>query len=912
MTRLSSLVAAVRSLQDGPAAATPVTIVCSPGARDDIVLALAEANTQVNVQVQTLTMLVEAQFPTMLHGPELAQLVTKELHQLPESSILKQKGLAEEPATRIGVRRAVEKLLHSPREQWAATGGRTLPQEIAQIAERIATTSAHILPCDAWSQVSIPERTIVWDVVATNPAEDRLLARLPKPLAPTTTAESERKVVADEHTQALAVLHTVRNQLATTPLHRIGVALLRPEFGPVLLDAAEDLKLQLHTGATYLEDPAVATLLALLDLEVDDMPRSGLATALQRGQITWSKEKGEKPKLHAFDRQSRKKDKPRTWPRWESADDSTEIRWILALRQDLIKIRNTNSWTQWADRVTDLVHSHLNFKKDDQWFLESMRQYDALGIDFSPLAAKEALWEVAATSPLGEKENKGLRVGTLESFAGCDLDLLIICNASSTCLPHGLPEEPGLSWEQRDTSTEREAQRQEEVFASALRSADKVIFLHPQQLAGGEFGGSPSLWTSNASRTTYTTPDGKTVDVVHEASNFPNANKRTLAFLRAAAGELPIATQQSLSVLGDRDAGATHSEFNGFLPNYTDWIHGKEFSASALNEYIRSPYLYFLKQVAQLYEFEADPADDLASKDSGTVFHEIVENWTKLVWLDATPRPMSASDIDWDEARTTLDTCIDKALSARLLESLPALSRLTFSEQLRRGLTTWFKEERERAHAGWVPLGVEHSFGKDQNIQATVATPLGEISFRGNIDRIEYHPGERILRVVDYKTGRSHLSKDTILDWEDPKKFSVQPYLYGFAMSTALHTGTIKELLIDAGFPTAEINPEIHICFYYINQESDKRYFSDTYNVETNDEFVLFLLNLLELLEAGLFYPREIDNGMWGPRSDVLRLGANNYARQAAALTTTLRTHYESLSANPAELTTEDNAGEED
>lgn len=886
MTRLAPLVAAVTAAQADDPLKNPVTVLCMPGARDDIILALAKEKAHANVQVLTLQMLVDSQFPDQLKGAELASLVTHELQNLPDSSLIKQKGLASEPATRVGVRAAVESLIHSPRELWEHTGPRTLPAEIRNIAVRIAERTNRVLPYQAWDQTVAPTNTIVWDVVGLNPAEDRLLERLPKGLRASTSAVQTRYELADEHTQALAVLSKVREHLATTELHRIGVALLRPEFGPLLIDAAEDLPLLLRDNLTKLEEPVAATLLALLSIDIDDMPRTELATALQRGCITWKDSKGERPTIHGFDRASRKKNSPRKWPEWTTLEEETERQWIEALRTDLTQVRNAQSWSTFADRAESLARNHLR-EPIPSWIFEGLYAYDELGIEFSYASALEASWEAAASAYLAEKPKKGLRVGPLSSFAGCDLDVVIVCNASAACLPAAVTEQPGVSWDQLGTDVAAETRRQEVVFEATLRAANSVVFLHPHQLSGGEFGGVPSLWTTHA-----------TLQAGSESSDFPLSNRRQVDFHAAINGKVPEIALQANNVLTHRKVGSPASEFNGFIGNYTSWLSGHAFSASALNTYIKSPYLFFAKYVAGMWELEADPADDLEKKDQGTIVHAILEDWTNSVWLKASPRPRSFEEVDWDNAYALLLELVEKHLAEDLPPTISALAKLSFESLVRRNLDVWFAEEKQRAAEGWVPVGAEIEFGEKTDTRKFINDGSDHVFLTGKIDRLEYHPASGQVRVVDFKTGRNKLKKEKTLTWDDPDTFTLQPYFYGFAMRSAIRSGWLQKLLSDAGLDDSNLQPEIAIHFYFIFNESEReRHFKESYNDTQEGIFSLFIEQLCAMLASGMFYPREIEPGMWGYQYNVVRLGSNNYARQATAVKDHLFTYFQQLAA---------------
>lgn len=925
---MTPLVDAVRAAQDGNPLRKPVTVLCMPGARDAVMDALSQAGVAVGVKVQSLQMFVTSQFPGMVDAAEVAALVIQALQHLPENSEIRRRGLAAEPATRAGVRAAVWQLLHAPREQWGLTGARALPREIATVTEQIAQRlndaagPARVLPYEAWEKATAPERTIVWDVVGLNAVEDRLLERLPEPLRPAGNARVTRMEVADDHTQALAVLTGVREQMRNAPapeeaIHGVGVALMNQAFGPVLADAALDLPLVGITPECLLDDPAVATLVGLLSLDVDTLPRAELAEVLLRGRIGWRNAAGKTPTIFGFDALSRRTDGPRRWPRWrefavERVVEGTayparvEAEWAVALRGDLLGLRAAQGWSQWAARAKQLAKEHVNGAVPEALF-ERLAQFDALGIEYSVVAAQEALREAAEATPLRPEEvfPAGLQAGPLARFVGGDLSLLLVCNASSAFLPHGVAEPAGVAFSQLGTSVERESRRQRELVDAALRGADEVRFIHAAQLSGGEFGGDPSRWI----------PADAAEIVGAEASDFALANRRTLSFHNALCGAWTAGTQQAVDVLETRGAGDPNNEFNGFVEGLDQWIVGHEFSASALNEYVKSPYLFFLQYVARMRELEADPAEDLEKKDEGTIFHAIVEEWTRKVWLEGPNRPLCYEDVDWEAATELIKDIVAEKLSAPLLSEISALSRHTFELRLLRGLSEWYKEEKQRALDGWVPLAVELDFGREakSSIEVYLKPGWGPISLKGFIDRVEYHPETRTVRVVDYKTGRNHFGKVDALDWEDQLSFSVQPDVYGRAMWQAIGSKTLMPLFEQAGLDVDadDITASIEVDFYFVFAEKGEgKHYLYTYDADRDLAFLRFLGEALHMMSRGIFHPREIDTDRFVPNV-LLRLGANNYARQAGAISDYLFQQYAGLSPEDGD-SDEDEDGDQD
>ncbi|MCX6953739.1 MAG: PD-(D/E)XK nuclease family protein [Verrucomicrobia bacterium] len=154
-------------------------------------------------------------------------------------------------------------------------------------------------------------------------------------------------------------------------------------------------------------------------------------------------------------------------------------------------------------------------------------------------------------------------------------------------------------------------------------------------------------------------------------------------------------------------------------------------SVTALRDWLACPFRFYLKHGLRMER--VDPAkDELDARDFGTLVHYALQQLGESAEL--------ADCADADRLREFLLDRLERV--ARLRHgtelTLPLLVQLESARQRLRA--TAEAEARERA-AGWRTVRVEWEF----------EFPLGGLTIRGKIDRIDRHADGRV-RVIDYKT----------------------------------------------------------------------------------------------------------------------------------------------------------------
>lgn len=191
---------------------------------------------------------------------------------------------------------------------------------------------------------------------------------------------------------------------------------------------------------------------------------------------------------------------------------------------------------------------------------------------------------------------------------------------------------------------------------------------------------------------------------------------------------------------------------------------GGRVSATALEDYARCPYSYFLKRLLNLTPLE-EPEELLSMKplERGRLIHRILEQFYRR----ASAEGLLPLERHAGACRTLLNCVAGEEFARVPLEELPPypllwrLQRRSLEEMLR-SLLEWDIETA----GGFKPEDFELAFGFPETGNPVVFDlPSGErLYFRGRIDRVD-RSGERI-RVIDYKTGRKRIKDESMAGGE--------------------------------------------------------------------------------------------------------------------------------------------------
>lgn len=179
-------------------------------------------------------------------------------------------------------------------------------------------------------------------------------------------------------------------------------------------------------------------------------------------------------------------------------------------------------------------------------------------------------------------------------------------------------------------------------------------------------------------------------------------------------------------------------------------------SASALEDYARCPFRFFVYRVLQAAPME-EGGDDLDPLTSGRLHHRVLELFFANL-RDRGRLPLRGDD----EERTLLDEVIAEVLrefDTRERTGHPALFRARM-RRLRADLRLLIAREAKVPIApGCVPTLLEHPFGP---LRIAARDDVGDgddaLHITGIIDRIDIGPGRAV--VIDYKTGQMKRYQD--------------------------------------------------------------------------------------------------------------------------------------------------------
>jgi ATP-dependent helicase/nuclease subunit B len=213
-------------------------------------------------------------------------------------------------------------------------------------------------------------------------------------------------------------------------------------------------------------------------------------------------------------------------------------------------------------------------------------------------------------------------------------------------------------------------------------------------------------------------------------------------------------------------------------------LSSRSYSPTALQNYARCPYRFFLQAVHRLAPREVPEAiDELDPLQRGSLIHDVqFELFARLRQEGLLPvRPGNL-----DGARQRLDAIIAEVAGHYRDDLAPVIDRIWEDgiAAIRADLREWLRRASED-DSGYVPWHFELSFGVERRPGRRQADPQSVpwavdldcgIQLRGSIDLVERHPSG-LVRVTDHKTGKSEGKSDLLINGGK----SLQPLLYALA-----------------------------------------------------------------------------------------------------------------------------------
>ncbi|MDQ0733110.1 PD-(D/E)XK nuclease family protein [Arthrobacter sp. B1I2] len=393
-----------------------------------------------------------------------------------------------------------------------------------------------------------------------------------------------------------------------------------------------------------------------------------------------------------------------------------------------------------------------------------LRHLDGVGPKPRPSLIQSAM-EDAITSKGGwtGKSGTGVVIGSHADAVARDLDVLFLLGTAEGLAPARIREDPLLPDSVRVLmggglpTVEQRAEATKEQFFAALAAGSERTLTYPRGDLRGSGSYQISRWITARPR-----PQDELQSFAHGIENSaptvaaipPTAQEWRLrrvltAEERTAALRDDTALQRALAATRDRRDGI-FSRFNGNLgadAGAAIMDPEKALSPTRLEDWVTSPFSYFLKHVLKVNILEDAALEvQISPQERGTLVHQILEDYVRSITKDGLP--------------PSLDRLMELADAAFAQSANPAwLSHVWERNQamIRQDLARVLEDDNERFADGWNYLAEEASFGPENtDSYPPVELALKDgivVRFRGKVDRIDGHKDGRV-RVIDYKTGK--------------------------------------------------------------------------------------------------------------------------------------------------------------
>ncbi|MGD0006207.1 MAG: PD-(D/E)XK nuclease family protein, partial [Anaerolineaceae bacterium] len=241
---------------------------------------------------------------------------------------------------------------------------------------------------------------------------------------------------------------------------------------------------------------------------------------------------------------------------------------------------------------------------------------------------------------------------------------------------------------------------------------------------------------------------------------------------------------ETRSVLLSRLQKEANSPYNGNLTTLAGNInlrYGKNvaWSPSRLEAYATCPFFFLASYGLELKILEA-PQLGYQANQLGSLLHAVLDH----VYSES-PDPADTAEVLArlpEVARHIFATApLDYGFRPSLLWDVQQSELLLILKDTIQKLTNLDPDNQ------WRPKRFEARFGLDDQPTLRISTPSGEVRLHGVIDRIDINlQGE--LRVIDYKSGGSHLSSMDLIEGR-----RLQLPIYAMAASQTLELGQLTE-----------------------------------------------------------------------------------------------------------------------
>jgi RecB family exonuclease len=498
-------------------------------------------------------------------------------------------------------------------------------------------------------------------------------------------------------------------------------------------------------------------------------------------------------------------------------------RYALPLIEELDRLPGAANWSEWLDRLSGLATRALRQPDRVLAVLAELTPMGPVGpVTLSEVLSvlERSLLEVAVPPP--PRRYGKVFVGPVEAARGLSFDMVFVPGLAEKLFPQKVVEEPILL----DTLRERIAgslatnqarlEGERLAFALAAGAAEhRICFSYPRLDLDKGRPRVPSFYALEAMRAS----EGRLPDFAELARRAETATTArlgwpappdpthaiddaehdlaTLARLMASPVE-SAGTARYLITANPHLARALRTRYQRWgkawtaadgLLKQSETVRAimarhdlgvRSYSPTALQNYAKCPYRFFLQVIHRLASSEVPEAiDELDPLQRGSLIHDVqFELFARLKQEGLLPvRPANL-----DRAQQKLDAALSE-VAARYRDDLaPAIDRVWEDAifAIRSDLRGWLRRTSED-DSGYVPWHFELAFGIEgrpadpQSVPGAVDLDCG-IQLRGSIDLVELHPAGRV-RVTDHKTGKFSGKRGQLIDGGK----SLQPLFYALA-----------------------------------------------------------------------------------------------------------------------------------
>jgi len=626
-----------------------------------------------------------------------------------------------------------------------------------------------------------------------------------------------------------------------------GCAVIVPQAEPYQAALAEasaefGLPLRLTTGQPLAQTAALAALLDMLNLTVRNYPRRPLLDSLRSPYFSWefvglqSQDAATLELVSAagqiieglgqweetLDTLSRHKAArlpydldedlaPPSLPTGESAAALLAGLRALAARLTPPSAQGLADWVLWLEDLLEELHYFENgLTAQDTAALVRLR--DVLrGLVLSKRIAGEQELDYATfvgdlegiiqteiyNEPSRWKE-AAITVTSLSEVRGARFQAVGVMGLSEGIMPEGERADPFLDEELRgDQGLEpRLGREQGGLFYQALTRADGQLLLTRPYLAdGGEKWEASPYWDAVANLVAD--------DPKHVRPDEPRALNEA-----ASPEEVLLWAVRRAKSLGRGLPRTYHNHLRG---RWERLQHGRDVLAARLETEVRGPYEGYPDRAAEPLAAQFGP-EHIWSPSRLESYGQCPFRFYAAHILKLEPKELPELGLDAAQLGTLLHSILEKAYLAAedpadpdsVLDVLPGVAQECFERAPQeygfRPTVAWQVEQAQlmdklaaavraipELEPGWRPHAHEQLFGLEGHPPAVVDTEAGPIQVRGVIDRVDRNEAGEV-RVLDYKTGGSHLSKKDLLDG-----YRLQLPLYALAAQEALGLGQVVE-----------------------------------------------------------------------------------------------------------------------